>query len=857
VIINRAITNGVYTLHLNTSVVMPSSALVPISISQSVNITGNMTDTTYSAAHYPVTNSSSNSVTITFDSPVTSFTIADIILDAGTTNAILDSSSFSGGPQLYQVVVISASADGTYLVKIRDNLVDNLGRMVASGDGVEVQTDFTAPIIINTNIEVLNHNRTIVMPGDVIVVTFNASEPIAFPNLALYGSFFKVGGRQREIYPIPTHTGREMYHPGYTDSFMCVITITPEDAIGEFRLQISEYQDTAGNIGVTISTGSGIFVSAQSIAPVSLSFEDTNAAEDIVSGKLTLTVATNASNTQAWFVLFILDSATKVALLSSWSGPSSALVAPLAIFPANGDQEFSFAVESVQLPSSVSSEFIVVTDFQSQDGTHVISMNSLTAPASNISLLIVDRFAPLITTQPSSVLFSTQGEAVTFNCTASGSPAPSMFWTHNSKQMGSFNNQTSITISHPTNADEGLYRCHAVNDFGSDTSNAFALIVNGIPEITAVFATFTDADPSYLLGGSVMIALPSKTLEVSRFFVYWSADGISKLPNSPILGYSDIPNDNLSAKTLTVDIPSVQQPQNATFMVVIAANQAGEMEQGIPVRISDTHFAENPTNCPGDNGIYNAQCAAANGQCSDNVNAMPVSNLHAGHKYTSMSQQLCNVSDTSDEGKVGGEGFAFVVHSDARGSEALGCSGKGAGFASQPNCLDSPINRSIAVELDSFFGVRRHKLQRDFHSLNSSTLIEYEHEAIISAYYDGSNDHDFDKLTLVHSKAMPRNYRINDGSIHSARIVWKPTEPPLGIMTISLDDVYSLASFEVDISRVIDADGKAWIGFTGSTGLGSERFEIVSWRTCVNPSCADANLADLRGAHVNITKSRV
>jgi hypothetical protein len=65
--------------------------------------------------------------------------------------------------------------------------------------------------------------------------------------------------------------------------------------------------------------------------------------------------------------------------------------------------------------------------------------------------------------------------------------------------------------------------------------------------------------------------------------------------------------------------------------------------------------------------------------------------------------------------------------------------------------------------------------------------------------------------------------KLKDGREHRARIKY---QPPL--LAVYLDDEL-LVQTPADLSLVTDGEGKAWVGFTASTGNGYENHDLLSW----------------------------
>ena len=67
--------------------------------------------------------------------------------------------------------------------------------------------------------------------------------------------------------------------------------------------------------------------------------------------------------------------------------------------------------------------------------------------------------------------------------------------------------------------------------------------------------------------------------------------------------------------------------------------------------------------------------------------------------------------------------------------------------------------------------------------------------------------------------------RLKDRKVHTARVVFQPP-----VLSVFLDGAVAPAlESVVDLSIATDRDGKAWVGFTASTGWGWQNHDILSW----------------------------
>ena len=172
----------------------------------------------------------------------------------------------------------------------------------------------------------------------------------------------------------------------------------------------------------------------------------------------------------------------------------------------------------------------------------------------------------------------------------------------------------------------------------------------------------------------------------------------------------------------------------------------------------------------------------------------------------------------------GADGFAFVIQNS--GPTALGMAGSGLGYGACDEGA-AAISRSLAIEFDTF------------------TLKDLG--APEGGYYGDPNGNHIS----VHSRGTEPNHadetyslgkvseglpNFKDGKPHNVKVSYTPgslktyvdnMEKP--VLTVALKlDAFSGNGFK-DAS-VLDADGKAWVGFTAGTGSLTENHDILSWK---------------------------
>lgn len=155
----------------------------------------------------------------------------------------------------------------------------------------------------------------------------------------------------------------------------------------------------------------------------------------------------------------------------------------------------------------------------------------------------------------------------------------------------------------------------------------------------------------------------------------------------------------------------------------------------------------------------------------------------------------------------GADGFAFVLQNS--GPAAIAGRGAAGGFALGDGVgrTDSPgIPHSIAVFFDTF---------RNAGDPSGNYVAVCTNGNIAEMRWPPPRLA-FQRRLHVHLK---------DGRIHTVRIAYRPP-----ILSVFLDrPERPVLMSTADLSSVVDADGRAYVGFTASTGAGYENHDILSW----------------------------
>ena len=157
----------------------------------------------------------------------------------------------------------------------------------------------------------------------------------------------------------------------------------------------------------------------------------------------------------------------------------------------------------------------------------------------------------------------------------------------------------------------------------------------------------------------------------------------------------------------------------------------------------------------------------------------------------------------------GADGFAFVIQN--HGNQALGGFGGAGGFASGRG-IHEAAGAGIPFTLAVFFDTHKNDEARD-PSGNFLTVVMNGHPKAVL----------WPPKRLALIKKLP--FQLKDGKEHQAHIRF---EPPL--LTVHLDDRPApILRTVVDLRPVLDPEGKAFVGFTASTGAGWANHDILEW----------------------------
>lgn len=154
------------------------------------------------------------------------------------------------------------------------------------------------------------------------------------------------------------------------------------------------------------------------------------------------------------------------------------------------------------------------------------------------------------------------------------------------------------------------------------------------------------------------------------------------------------------------------------------------------------------------------------------------------------------------DGTTGADGIAFVIQNHS--AMAIGVGGADLGFGGVPN--------SIAIEFDTWMN-------------HGASPPEYNDPdgSHISVHTCGMGPNSADEACSLGSISYPALVEIDE---HVAKIAYES-----GLLQVYLDDLsHPILSVDIELSEVLSLnEGRAWVGFTSSTGAAYENHDIFDW----------------------------
>lgn len=169
----------------------------------------------------------------------------------------------------------------------------------------------------------------------------------------------------------------------------------------------------------------------------------------------------------------------------------------------------------------------------------------------------------------------------------------------------------------------------------------------------------------------------------------------------------------------------------------------------------------------------------------------------------------------SEPGNGGADGFAFIIQSVS--GTYVGGGGGGIGYQGLP--------RSVAIEFDTW--------QNGPGEANDP---DDNHISVHTAGMGANNVDESYSIGRIDATAMP--FRLDDAVAHTVRVRYVPGTMEIyldGSATPNLTVRVNFSDIDGAGGSILDADGRAWIGFTAATGFAYETHDILSWEVGTTP----------------------
>lgn len=196
------------------------------------------------------------------------------------------------------------------------------------------------------------------------------------------------------------------------------------------------------------------------------------------------------------------------------------------------------------------------------------------------------------------------------------------------------------------------------------------------------------------------------------------------------------------------------------------------------------------------------------------IRLTPAQPQTVGAAWAPLKQRILDGFDTAFSFQItqtggkdnGSDGFAFVLQN--HGPHAIAGRGSAGGFAlgdGNRNWSKPGIASSLAIFFDT------HRNGRSEPSSNYVALCSNGTPAQMK----------WPPQRLGYSRKLPVS--LKDGRAHQVRVQFRPP-----LLTVSLDSIPVL-QVPVEMRAFADEAGKAWVGFTASTGDGFQNHDVFDW----------------------------
>ena len=360
---------------------------------------------------------------------------------------------------------------------------------------------------------------------------------------------------------------------------------------------------------------------------------------------------------------------------------------------------------------------------------------------------------------------------------------PADYVTQNSLgETGVFDiSRTGIIEIDPTELDQPIVNFMVTDDEAGEDGNAGQIVVTRVGHLDE------DLTVNYSLSGDATNGVDYEQLPET--IVIPAGQSLATIPIIPV-------NDSLFEEQETV----VLNLANGNY--AIGTHGSGQ----VTLSDNDKGFAFdsfNASNVDKFNLIGDAVLV------DDKLRINPAEGFKIGAIWNNTKQEINHGFETSfkfqvtdpKEGTISGDGFAFIIQNN--NELAIGSGGGNKGYG---GIAGSGIANSVAIEFDTY---------------KNGGEANGNH---ISVQTNGTGHNTIDPdYSLGTATNIPN---LADGNEHEVKVKYTP-----GNLEIFLDDLTDpVLVVPVDLDTTLNLDnGKAWLGFTGATGVAWQNNDILNW----------------------------
>jgi hypothetical protein len=467
--------------------------------------------------------------------------------------------------------VVALAANDFHTLALRSN-----GTVAAWGDSSNGAT--AVPAGLNNVVAIAAggfHSLALRADGTVVGWGANGDQQITLPTglnnvvgIAAAGrhsiALRNATGGNLALSPITAHPGSTGVNAGQSASFSVVATGTPTYQWQKGSTPISGATNATYTIPETLPSDAGEY-----------SVVVTEAGNSFPSNPATLTV-----NLPDGYPLIVGQPAN---ITVNAGMPAAFVVAVTGNATTPVTYQWRKGNPGVPIAGATSPTFIIPGTAAVDAGNYSVRVTNVTGFDISRTATLTVNVAPVIVTQPASVLV-TAGGPVGFTVVATGSPSPSYQWRKGGNPISGATSST-FTIPSTTAADAGSFDVVVSNSAGSVTSNAAVLTVTAAP--TAPVITMQPASQTVAAGSAVTFTVAASGVPAPTFQWRKGSDAIAGATGTSL----SLPNVSAADSgnyTVIVTNSVASVASNVAVLTVQAANPGRLINLSILTSITPT-----------------------------------------------------------------------------------------------------------------------------------------------------------------------------------------------------------------------------------------------------------------------------